>query len=203
MIHIDARGEACPIPVVKAKKALDNAAAGEVIEVHVDNEAAVQNLRKLAGSMNCGFQSQTAEAGHFVTAITAAGEPAAEIKIPTAAENRLEQQDSAVVVIRSAVMGQGDDELGKVLMKGYIYALSQLETLPGAVLFYNGGVKLTTEGSDSLEDLKMMEGQGTKIISCGTCLNYYQLTNQLQVGSIGNMYELAGIMQNASKIITP
>ena len=203
MMKIDARGDACPVPVVKAKKALDKAAAGEVVEVLVDNEAAVQNLRKLAGNMSCGFRSETVGAGHFVTVITAAGIPAAEAAIRPDPECRPDNRDAAVVVIRSAVMGQGDDELGKVLMKGYIYALSQLETLPGAILFYNGGVTLTTEGSDSLEDIKTMESQGVKIISCGTCLNYYQLTDRLQAGTIGNMYELAGIMQNASKIITP
>lgn len=203
MIHIDARGQACPIPVVKAKKALDQAAAGEMIEVLVDNEAAVQNLRKLAGSMGCDFSAQTAETGHFVTVITSAGLPAVAAAAQPKAECRPDSRDSSVVVIRSAVMGQGDDELGKVLMKGYIFALSQLETLPAAILFYNGGVTLTTEGSDSLEDLNTMAAQGVNIISCGTCLNYYGLTDRLQAGTIGNMYELAGIMQNASKIISP
>lgn len=203
MINIDARGDACPVPVVKAKKALDQAAAGEVIEVHVDNEVAVQNLRKLAAGMNCGFCSRTVGDGHFAAEITAAGAAKPEPSMQLSEECRPDSRDSSVIVISSAVMGRGNDDLGKVLMKGYIYALSQLDTLPAAVLFYNGGVTLTTEGSDSLEDLKTMEAQGVKIISCGTCLDFYRLTDRLRVGTIGNMYEIAGTMQMASKIIRP
>ena len=106
-------------------------------------------------------------------------------------------------MISSSVMGNGDDELGKILMKGFIYALSQLDTLPETILFYNGGVFLTTEGSDSLEDLKSMEAQGVKILSCGTCLNYYGLTEKLQVGSVTNMYVIAEKMAGASNLIRP
>ena len=100
-------------------------------------------------------------------------------------------------------MGEGNDELGKVLIKGFLYAITQLDTLPDTMLFYNGGATLTTEGSDSLEDLKSLEAQGVEIMTCGTCLNYYDLSDKLAVGSITNMYAIVETLSNADKIIKP
>ncbi len=98
-------------------------------------------------------------------------------------------------------MGSGDDNLGATLMKGYIYAVSQQEELPKAILFYNGGAKLTVEGAVSVEDLKNMEAQGVEILTCGTCLNFYGLGDKLAVGSVTNMYTIVEKLTSASKVI--
>lgn len=108
-----------------------------------------------------------------------------------------------VVVISSDRMGSGNDELGKVLMKGFIYAVSQLDQLPKTILFYNGGATITTEGSASLEDLKNMEAQGVEIMTCGTCLDYYNLKDKLAVGTVTNMYSIVETMNGAAKILRP
>ena len=108
-----------------------------------------------------------------------------------------------MVAVTSDAMGHGSDELGKNLMKGFLYALSQLDELPKTILFYNGGARLTTEGSLSLEDLKSMEAQGVQIMTCGTCLNYYGLTEKLAVGSVTNMYSIVETLAKADKIIKP
>ena len=108
-----------------------------------------------------------------------------------------------VVVIKSEFMGDGDNELGKVLIKGFIYALSQQDELPQTMLFYNGGAKITSEGSESIEDLKALEEKGVKIFTCGTCLNYYGLTEKLCVGEATNMYEITKKMTEASLIVCP
>ena len=108
-----------------------------------------------------------------------------------------------MVVISSDKMGEGEEELGKVLIKGYIYALTQLETLPKTILFYNKGAYLTCEGSASLEDLKSLEAQGVEILTCGTCLNYYGITEKLQVGTVTNMYVIAETMAKAGKVVKP
>ena len=100
-------------------------------------------------------------------------------------------------------MGEGNEQLGKALMKGFIYALTELEKLPKTILLYNGGAKLSVEGSDSLEDLKLLESQGVEILTCGTCLNFYEISDKLSVGSVTNMYAIAEIMRKASKIIKP
>ena len=108
-----------------------------------------------------------------------------------------------IAVFSSDKMGQGNDELGGVLIKGCIYAITQLEELPKKMIFYNGGAKLTCEGSDSLEDLKNLESQGVEIMTCGTCLDYYGLKEKLAVGTVTNMYSIVESMQQAGKIIKP
>ena len=100
-------------------------------------------------------------------------------------------------------MGEGNEELGKVLIKGFLFAQTQLETLPDTILFYNGGAKLTCEGSDSIEDLKKLEAAGVQILTCGTCLNYYGLTEKLQVGGVTNMYVIAQTMAEADQVVRP
>ena len=114
-----------------------------------------------------------------------------------------DKRDNTVVVISSDRMGEGNDELGKVLIKGFIYAITQLETLPKTVIFYNGGATIPVEGSVSLEDLKNLEAQGVEIITCGTCLDYYNLKEKLAVGSVTNMYTIVEKMSKASCIIKP
>lgn len=115
----------------------------------------------------------------------------------------LPADQTTIAVISSNQMGEGDEVLGKILMKGFIYALSQLDELPGAVIFYNSGAFLTCEGSDSIEDLRAMEEQGVTIYTCGTCLNHYGLTEKLAVGSVTNMYVIVETMAQAGKVIRP
>uniref|UniRef100_UPI000B0E01CC sulfurtransferase-like selenium metabolism protein YedF n=1 Tax=Clostridium sp. NkU-1 TaxID=1095009 RepID=UPI000B0E01CC len=100
------------------------------------------------------------------------------------------EKKGLVAVLSSDQMGGGNEELGRILMKGFVYALTKLEELPETVLLYNGGARLSVEGSQSLEDLKSLEAQGVEILTCGTCLNHYELSDKLQVGSVTNMYEI-------------
>lgn len=107
------------------------------------------------------------------------------------------------MVVSSDRMGSGDEELGTVLMKGFLFALTQLTELPGKILFYNGGARLTCKGSESVEDLKAMERQGVEILTCGTCLDYYGLKEKLEVGGVTNMYTIVETMNQAGKIVRP
>ena len=164
-ITVNAIGDPCPIPMIKATKALNEMQEAGILEVHVDNEVAVQNLNRLANSKGVKVASvKTGEMEFVVTmtlegAVTVSDTPA--VCIPDA-------RGDVVVAVGSNVMGKGDDALGATLMKGFLYAISQLEVLPKAILFYNGGAKLTVEGAVSVEDLKSMEAQGVEILSCGT-----------------------------------
>ena len=194
MIKVNALGDACPIPVVKTKKAMQEAAEAETIEVLVDNEIAVSNVTKMASSSGATVTSEKVAEKEYKITIEMAGEAAA---CEECAEENL------VVVVSSDRMGAGNDELGKVLIKGFIFAVTQLDKLPKTMLFYNGGATLTAEGSDSLEDLKHLEEQGVEILTCGTCLNYYGLSEKLQVGSVTNMYTIVEKMAGADKIIRP
>ena len=217
MIHyVDARGKQCPIPVVETRKILSHAAPEDVIETAVDNEIAVQNLEKMAAQMKLSCEHRTEGPGHYVVSIFLSEKSREEKTGDRKQETKTDPDDSmgafrcqpcagagTVVVLSSDKMGEGDEALGTVLMKGFIYALTSQEALPEAVLLYNNGAKLSVEGSDCLEDLKLLESQGVQILTCGTCLNHYGLTEQLAVGSVTNMYDICEKMMTAAKVVKP
>ena len=193
-VIVNAVGDACPLPVVKANQAIREMTENGQLEVQVDNNTAVQNLTRLANQKGFAVSSEQKEEKLFVVTmdVTVDGAACAE-----------DCGTNLVAVFGSNAMGNGDDALGTALMKGCIFAISQLETLPKTMLFYNGGAKLTAEGSDSLEDLKGMAEKGVEILTCGTCLNFYGLQDKLAVGSVTNMYTIMEKMAGADKIIKP
>jgi len=205
MIRVNAIGDACPIPVVKTLNAIKELKGPDVIETLVDNEIAVQNLTRMADQKGYAVKSEKLGDKGFKITITV-GEAALNQNVDT--ENVICElprtgKKNTVVVISSKAMGHGGDELGTALMKGFLYALSQQEQLPSTILFYNGGASITCEGSVSLEDLKSMEAQGVEILTCGTCLNFYGLTEKLAVGSVTNMYTIVEKMTGADLIVKP
>ena len=207
---VDARGMACPLPVVNAKKASEEMTEDGVLTVLVDNEIAVQNLTKFAASR--GFQSTAEKKGEKDYAVTfqipeKGAQNAATASQPTAASEPTCAPDAKkhglVAVLSANTMGNGEEQLGKILMKSFIFALTKQDHLPETILCYNSGAYLTCEGSDSLEDLKSLEAEGVKILTCGTCLDFYGLKEKLAVGGVTNMYEIVEIMENAGTIVRP
>ena len=200
MIKVNALGDACPIPVVKTKNALRELSGAGVVETTVDNLTAVENLMRLAGSMGASAVVQTLAPDRYTVTITLGDTPAADAPadcLPCAPAG------DTVVVIASDAMGSGADELGTQLMKGFLYALSQQDTLPAAILFYNGGAKLTCLESPALEDLQAMAAKGVEVLTCGTCLSYYGLADQLAVGTVTNMYTIVEKMTGAARLVKP
>ena len=205
MIKVNAMGEACPIPVVKTLNAIKALTGPEVIETAVDNATAVQNLIRMADKKGCAVKSEKISDKEFKVIIEV-GEAALAAPVDTenvVCELPKSGKKNTVVVISSKAMGHGGDELGTALMKGFIFALSQQEQLPTTILFYNGGATIPVEGSVSLEDLKNMEAQGVEILTCGTCLNFYGLTEKLAVGEVTNMYTIVEKMTGADLIVKP
>ena len=134
------------------------------------------------------------------------GEQTEEEKAQAGAEGEACIPDSrtdTVVVIANDKMGEGSEELGKTLLKAFTFALTQQDNLPKTILFYNGGASLTCEGSPMLEDLKTLEAEGVEILTCGTCLNFYGLTEKLAVGGVTNMYVIAEKMLGAGNVVKP
>lgn len=194
MVTVDAMGDACPIPVIKTKKAIAQMNGCGELEVFVDNEIAAQNVSKMAAN----------EGGDVTSEKLAEGKYRVEIRLSSVDKVEKEETEKhTIVVVSSDRMGSGNDELGKVLIKGFIFAVTQLEKLPEKMLFYNGGAVLTCEGADTLEDLKSLEAQGVEILTCGTCLDYYGMKEKLQVGSVTNMYAIVEAMSQADRIIRP
>ena len=202
MIHVNALGDVCPLPVIKTMNALKALNGAGTVEVLVDNETAVQNLTRLAENKGCTIRTEKlAEKEYRVTidageAVEQTGDEAKLCTVPAA-------QKTTVVVISADHMGVGNDDLGKILLKGFLFALTQQETLPSAILFYNGGASVTCEGSASLDDLRALSKLGVEILTCGTCLNYYGLTDKLQVGEVTNMYVIAEKQMQADLVIRP
>lgn len=205
MIQVNAMGDACPIPVVKTKNAIRELSGPGVVETLVDNEIAVQNLTKMANQKGYGVKSEKLGENQYKVTMTV-GEGA---EMPQEGEAEVclvgpgQQKKKIVAVISSPNMGDGDEELGRTLMKGFIYALSQQDVLPETILFYNGGASLSCEGSPALEDLKSLEAQGVEILTCGTCLDFYGLKDELQVGEVTNMYVIVEKMVGAHLIVKP
>ena len=200
MIKVDARGQQCPIPVVQTKRAIQALGGSGEVEVLVDNEIAVQNLTKMAEQKGYGIVAEKSGEREYRARLTVFN---GELQVPLAMQRDPRQASDLVVVVAADVMGRGDEALGRVLLKGFIYALAQTEELPESILFYNRGAFLTTEGSDSLADLQELEARGVKIFTCGTCLNHYGLTEKLLVGSVTNMYTIVEQLMSAGRVIKP
>jgi len=200
-ICVNAVGDACPIPVVKATKALSEFTEGGSLEVRVDNEIAIQNLSRLAAGKGLKYRAEKLEESLYTITMEVPGPVAsAEEEVPLC---RPDSRGDFVVAVDSCTMGKGSDELGATLMKGFLYALSQQDTLPAAILFYNGGAKLTCLESPALEDLQAMAAKGVEVLTCGTCLSYYGLTDQLAVGTVTNMYTIVEKMTGAARLVKP
>jgi selenium metabolism protein YedF len=193
MAIINVLGKPCPIPVIEAKKALRKAAAGELIQVLVDNDTSRQNLEKMAKGLGCAVAYEKNAEGILVS-ITASGGA-----LPQG--QALDGGRGLVVAVGRNRMGAGSDELGAALVKSFIYSLTELESPPELMLFFNSGVMLTTEGSNAAGDLKTLEAKGTIISSCGACLDFYKLKEKLIVGNITNMYAIASAMSGAERLI--
>lgn len=193
MITVDARGLVCPIPVVKTKDAIASLAGAGTVRTLVDNEVAVQNLTRFATGKGYAVKSAVLGENEYEVVI--------EVSACTACTE--ETGRNVVVAVTKNVMGGGDDTLGRTLLKSFLYALAQQETLPRTILFYNGGASVACEGSDSLEDLAAMEKAGVEILTCGTCLNFYGLSDKLKVGQVTNMYSIVEKLSAADLVIQP
>jgi selenium metabolism protein YedF len=190
---IDMRGKPCPLPVVAAKNALRDAPPGSTVHVLVDNDIARQNLEKLAGGIGASSSWEKQGDTFLVNivspaATTGGGQPAAA---------------DTVIVFGSNIMGRGDDTLGQILMKSFIFSLAQLDDPPRTMLFYNSGVLLTGPDSPAIPELKALEARGVSIASCGDCVKFYGLVDKLAVGGITTMYLIASALNDAAKVIYP
>lgn len=194
--YIDAKGLACPKPVILTKKELDALKEGSV-RTEVDNMVAKENLSKLASSMNFEYTVENLGEERFIVTILKGIENSS---ISGNLEKKTDLENN-VLVIQSDQMGKGSEELGKILMKSFIYTVKETSPYPKAILFYNAGVRLTCKDSDVIEDLIYLEKAGVDIISCGTCLDFYGIKEGLMVGSISNMYSIYETMKNASNTI--
>ena len=189
-ITIDARGLACPHPVVLTKKALEEA---EEVTTIVDNETAKENVSRLAASQGCQVSIEEKEGGIYLHLTKTATRLEESLVTPVSG--------STLLLIASNSLGRGDEELGDILMRSFIHTLGEVTPKPNRIIFINSGVKLVAKGSEVIDDLHALKDQGIEILACGTCLGYYNLKEAVEVGQVSNMYDITSALLQAGKII--
>lgn len=189
MKKINAIGLECPKPVILTKKEIDR--GEKEIQVLVNDEVCKQNIIKCANTLNYRVHIEP-KADHMVMTLSKDESVEKDEKIETS---------TLTVGIGSDKMGQGEETLGRILMKSFIYTLSESTPHPTKIVFYNSGVFLTTEGSPVIEELQALENQGVELISCGTCLDYYEIKDKLIVGEISNMYTILESLRETERNI--
>ncbi|WP_294130556.1 sulfurtransferase-like selenium metabolism protein YedF [uncultured Clostridium sp.] len=193
---IDAKGKACPMPVIMAKKEID--AGVKFFEIEVDNKIAVENLKKLANSQ--GFTTTIEENnGNFKVNFSNGCEECEEVLAKVEGKKPLGNWS---IFVNKEIIGAGNEELGQSLMKMFLYTISEGEDLPKSILFMNGGVKVPTLNEQAVEHLKVLQDKGVELLVCGACLNFYGLEEKLGVGKISNMYDITNAMKESLKVIT-
>jgi selenium metabolism protein YedF len=201
---IDAKGLACPQPVILTKKALDQE---DEITVIVDNDTAAENVRRMGTKSGCTVDTEKKEDGtcHVHLSKKQGGTAPAETEQSPSGtfDDSCATAGPLVVVISSDQMGRGNDELGHVLMRSFIHTLLTLDPLPETLIFYNTGVKLSVKESEVLDDLRKIEEAGVSILVCGTCLNYFGISSDLACGVVSNMYDITSTMAAAGRLVMP
>jgi selenium metabolism protein YedF len=201
---INAKGLACPEPVLVTKKALES--YSDVV-VLVDNMTAMENIKRFAASSGCSVEINDEPGGIFKMHLKKQGSAMQGNIAPECISCDTDTPSASpgptVFVIAADTMGKGNDELGTVLMRAFIHVTTELETGPDVMILYNSGVKLAAEGSDVLNDLRRLEKKGVKMLVCGTCVNYFNLDGKIAAGVVSNMYDIAGTLSRAGRIIKP
>ena len=201
---VDTKGQLCPAPLIAAKKALKATVPGESFVLLTDNKTSFDNLSRFLKDNKAGFKVSES-AGVWSLTVTRSDNDLIQIKPEDycAPEIPHFQQGNYIVVISSDKMGEGDDELGHLLMINYIKALKDLDKLPRKIVFYNNGVKLATKSSPAIEHLRDLEKMGVELMLCATCVNYYCLETVIGVGAVSNMYTITETMAASDKVIKP
>jgi selenium metabolism protein YedF len=201
-IEVDARGLACPQPVIQTRKAMQG--ADQVVTL-VDNETSVTNVTRMAAK--AGWQANVMSEGQEFRIELVRGDATAEARNTSQTDplpvGKAEIMSGPLVLVVSAnTMGRGNAELGNILIRAFFHTLGEVEPRPGRIVFFNSGVELACEGSPVLDDLCALEEDGIEMLVCGTCLGYFELKEKLGVGIVSNMYDIAETMLGAGKVVS-
>jgi selenium metabolism protein YedF len=198
---VDARGLACPQPVIQTRKAME---LGEQVVTLVDNDTARANVERMA--RKAGWDVSVVPEGDEFHITISQGSPSRQTE-PTSEDVAVATGGAElasgplVLVVGADTMGRGEAELGNILVRGFFHTLGEVAPLPETIIFFNAGVKLACEGSPVLEDLCALEAEGIEMLVCGTCLGYFELTDGLAAGQISNMYDIAETILGAGRVV--
>ncbi len=198
---IDARGQSCPKPVMMAQEALSKIEEG-IVEILVDNYGSSDNLLLFAESS--GFYAETSQEGKDWRVKIVKGHACK----PESAKTKQKKEEREIsdtrkdilMVVASDQLGK-EEELGRILMKGFFETMKVTKEAPQTIFFLNAGVQLTTVNDETVPVLKEIEGMGVEIFSCGTCLKYYGLEERLKVGYRGTTNNIIDGMTDRAKTV--
>ena len=190
---VDARGLACPQPVIRTRQAMQGAA--QVVTL-VDNDTALANVSRMAEK--AGWQVKVTPEGADYR-IEMAGPALCQDPLPVGRAEPL--AGPLVLAVSADSMGRGDPDLGHILIRSFFHTLGEVKPRPDRIILFNTGVRLACQGSDVLEDLCALEAAGIEILACGTCLGYFELKDKLAAGRVSNMYDIAEAILGAGKVV--
>ena len=197
---LDTKGLLCPQPLIMLKEALQELNKGEKIKVETDNETSYKNL--LSYLKDQGVEPEIRTAGSVFTLLAIKPEKDLTASDP-AIYCTTDLPTDYVVCIKGELMGEGDPELGRVLMETFVNNLKLQEQLPSHVVLYNSGVKLAMKQSPVCSSLSELEELGTRIMLCGTCIDHYGLQYDIAVGMISNMVVITETLASAGNVVVP
>ena len=197
MLQLDLCGRPCPEPVLEVRRALMEHSE---LEVLLDSETSVANVSRLARSSDCSVEERQ-EDSRTLLLIRKQGDAAGTAKEAAPVEAaRPQTKGKHVLVLSADTMGRGDEELGQLLMRSFLATLREIHPLPDRVILYNTAVRLAVRDSRALADLRELTKAGVDLLACGTCLKHFGLTEQLALGRVSNMYEIAEEVLSASRL---
>jgi len=203
-LTVDARGLACPQPVLETKKILDQSAV-EPFAVLVDNPNSRENVARFAGSQGCRVEVEDRD-GYYEILIDPSDRAGGAVIAPEflVCDTTSARADARIVVyVGNNCMGQGDDVLGTMLIRGFLRTWIDVKPQPWRMVFINAGVKLTTVDDEAVDALSLLAERGVEILSCGTCLKHFGLEDTLRVGKVTNMFEVIETLTQAGKVVSP
>lgn len=181
-LTVDVRGSLCPKPVIETKKVSD-ANPDAVITTIVDNEVSRDNVEKFGKSRGYGVAIRQ-DGKDFYLTMTPNDNPVVDGSCePMSYGNR-------VILMTKDYLGEGSEELGRNLMKTFWVCMVEADIKPSKIYFINSSVKMVTNDSVHLENIKKLADAGVEIAACGICLDFYGVKEELGVGSITNMYAI-------------
>ena len=201
---VDTKGQLCPAPLIATKRAIRETPVGESFLVLIDNQTSFANVSRFLKDNNTPFNTSEKDGIWTLTVTRTTGElikPDAEeycsVEVPHF------RKGDFVIAIASDKMGEGDEVLGTLLMTNFIKAVHDLDILPSKMVFYNSGVRLGRKDSEVKQLLEDLETMGVELFLCGTCINHYSLQEEIKIGTVSNMFEIAQIMSSAGKVVKP
>lgn len=204
VLTVDARGLACPQPVLETKKLLDQSLEGP-FAVLVDNANSRENVARFAGSQGCSVEVHDRD-GYFEVLVQPSAQPSKSEIAPEflVCDTASAPADGRIVVyVGNDCMGRGDDALGTMLIRGFLRTWIDVKPQPWRMIFINAGVKLTTVDDEAVDALSLLAERGVEVLSCGTCLKHFDLEDKLKVGKVTNMFEVIETLTQAGKVVSP